>query len=132
VNYEYLPHGSLVHREYRVTVRDHAGAVAFTLGDIGANTAGARLAQFAEARLYGLIAILGVPGAPRYPVIWVFRSGQIGLAIAEEDRELSEDLKQIIADKIDVFFADIGSMVPDFNRFEVSSSSTQDRLRALN
>jgi hypothetical protein len=106
---------TIVHREYDITVREHAGSVAFTLGDLHANTAGARLARSAEARYYGLVAIFGVPDAPRFPLVWLATSDQIALAQAQQDQDLSEDIKGTIADKIDMFFADIALVVSELD-----------------
>jgi hypothetical protein len=62
-----LPEGALAYRECEVADDGHVGSMAFTLGQPDADTTAAQFAKQAGAHAYGLISILGLPDAPRFP-----------------------------------------------------------------
>jgi hypothetical protein len=75
----------------------------------------------------GLVSIRGLPDAPRYPVIWVNTDAKVGVTVADEDDDLSPELKQIISRYLAVFFNDIASIAPELAALELASDGRGDR-----
>src|SRR4051812_9391921 len=122
-----LPEGALAYREYEVNSDGHSGSMAFTLGQPDADTMASRFAKHVGAYPYGLISILGLPGAPRFPVIWVQTAEQLGVTVADEDLELTDRLKQLIARHITVFFNDVATIAPELAAIRLKAEGRGDR-----
>jgi hypothetical protein len=87
----------------------------------------ARFARQAGAGHHGLVAILGLQGAPLYPVIWVMTDRQLGVAVSDEDEDLSEVLKVIVAHYLAVFFADIVAVAPELAAIRLKADGPRHR-----
>jgi hypothetical protein len=127
-----LPEGSIAYREYEVTMPDFSKAnLGFTLGDKNADRLEARFAAKTGALAFGLVSVVGVPDAPQYPVVWTHNHTQLGITVAEEDKEMSKELKVVVARYIAVFFADIADVAPELAALELQTSSAAND-RTLN
>jgi hypothetical protein len=123
-----LPEGAVTYREYELVADNgDVGSIAFTLGDFDADTMACRAAREAGARAYGLVSILGLGRAPRWPVIWMQTDTQLGITVAEEDRDLTEALRLIVARCIGVFFQDIAPLAPELAVLRLGSDVPGDR-----
>ena len=67
-----------------------------SVGDPEANTPGARFARKNDAHWFGFIQMVDMPDAPRSPMMWLADDTNLTLAVEDGDRELSDDLHQII------------------------------------
>jgi len=122
-----LPRGTVAYREYEATIHGATGSLAFTLGDPDADTMPARFAKYAGAHAFGLISLLGFPNAPRRAVIWLQTAEQLGVTVSDEDEQLSDDLKQLIARQIAVFFQDIAPIAPELAVIRLKADRRGDR-----
>jgi hypothetical protein len=105
-----LPDGAIAYREYEVPMPDGSTAsFAFTLGDMTADSVPAEFARRHGVVAYGLVSVVDVPDAPQFPLVWTQDRSQVALAVAEEDEDISEDLKERIARCMALFFTDIAS-----------------------
>jgi hypothetical protein len=118
-------HGS--YREYEMTSEHGNGSIAFTLGDLNADTMPARFAKHVGAEAFGLVSILGFPEAPVRPVIWVLVNQKLGITVADEDRDLTDALKLIVARYIAVFFNDIADIAPELATIRLRTDGRGDR-----
>jgi hypothetical protein len=108
-----FPDGAIAYREYEVPMPDGTTAsLAFTLGDITIDSVPANFAREHGALAYGLVSVIDVPEAPQFPLVWTQNQTQLALAVADEDNDLSDSLKQVIARYIAIFFADIAPIAP--------------------
>ncbi|HEY6980599.1 hypothetical protein [Reyranella sp.] len=108
-----LPDGAIAYREYEVPMPDGTTAnLAFTLGDMTADSIPAEFARRQGALAYGLVSVIDVPGAPRHALIWLQGRTPLALTVADEDSDLGEPLQQAIARCMAVFFADIAPVAP--------------------
>ena len=131
MNDDDLPDGVLAYREYEIAAPDgRTGSIGFTLGRADADSPAADFARQAQARAHGLVSILDYPGAPRHPAIWLQTEAQLGISVADEDEELSDDLRQIVARYLAVFFNDIAAIAPELAAIPLKSDGRGDR--ALN
>ena len=106
-----LPDGVLAYREYEIAAPGGGTAsIAFTLGRADADTAAADFARNAEARAHGLVSVLYYPGAPQHPAIWLQTEAGLGISVADEDGDLSDDLRQVVARCLAMFFNDIAAI----------------------
>jgi hypothetical protein len=102
-------------REYRTLLADGTVAdIALTLSDLNDETISDRFARAQNAVAYGVVSILGVEGAPQYPAIWLQLADQIAITVADEDPDLTPELKEVVARYLAVFFADIAEVAPSF------------------
>jgi len=126
-----LPDGVLAYREYEIAAPDGGTAsIAFTLGRADADTGTADFARQAEARAHGLVSVLHYPGAPRHPAIWLQTEAGLGISVADEDGDLSDDLRQIVARCLAMFFNDIAAIAPELAAIPLKADGRGDR--ALN
>src|SRR4051812_29669794 len=92
-----LPDGAVAYREYEVPLASGRNASsAFTLGKLNVDSVPANLAKQQNAKAYGLVSILDYPDAPQYPVVWLQTDTMLGIVVADDDKELSEELRQIV------------------------------------
>jgi hypothetical protein len=92
------PNGAVVMREYRAQLADGTIAdIAFTLGDLNGETISARFARAQNAVAYGLVSILGVEGALQHPAVWLQLADQIAITVADDDANLTPELKAVVA-----------------------------------
>lgn len=122
-----LAEGILEYREYQVSANGETGNVAIALGDPGADTLAARIAKGAGAQVYGLVSILGLSGAPRFPAVWVQSVSQFGLTVADADQALTDELWPVVVRCLSAFIVDVAPMLA-WLRFK----SEERRDRALN
>jgi len=123
-----LPAGAVAYREYQVPlVEGGAASLAFTLGRTDIDSVAAELAHSVGARAYGLVSLVGYPGAPRYPVVWLQLPTQLALTVADGDEDLGEDLKQIIARYLIQFIADIAPVAPELAALHFESEGNGNR-----
>ena len=113
-----FPGGATVYRKYEVLLNSGAtGSIAFTLGDMDRESPGTLLARRAGALAFGLISLADVPGAPRYPFVWTHDAMQFGVTVAEDDADLSDELRGIIVRYICMFLDEIAPLVPEIDGF---------------
>ncbi|WIM09106.1 hypothetical protein [Enhydrobacter sp.] len=105
-----LPDGALAYRQYEVPMPDGSTAsLAFTLGDMTADSVPANYARQHGVVAYGLVSVTDVPDPPRFPLVWTQDRTQIALAVAEEDKDIGDDLKETIGRCMALFFNDIAA-----------------------
>lgn len=102
-----LVEGILEYREYQVSANGETGSIAIALGDPGADTLPAKIARMAGAHAHGMVSILGLTGAPRFPAVWVQTVSQFGLTVADSDQNLTDELRPVVARCLAVFIADV-------------------------
>jgi len=122
-----FPGGAAVYREYGVMLDSGAtGIIAVTLGDIDLDSPTAFLARRCSAPAFGLISLADVPGAPQCPFVWIQDETQLGVTIAEQDGDLSDELRGIIAHYICVFLAEIGPLAREIDGGAFERSTAND------
>jgi len=120
--------GTVAYREYHVPLADGGIAMmAFTLAHRGADSIAGDLASTLGARAYGFISILDYPTAPRHPVVWLQLPTQLALTVADDDEDLSEDLKQIISRYLIQFISDIAPTAPELASLHFNNDGNADR-----
>ena len=103
-----VPEGTLAYREYEMRVPDGTRAsAAFTLSDFSVDNVASELAKRANAVAFGWISILGWPGGPRMPIIWVQSRTRVGLCPSNSGDDIPSDLRPVLAHFIAIFFDDI-------------------------
>ncbi|WP_428673787.1 hypothetical protein [Reyranella sp.] len=98
--------GAILHRKYDFSFGGKSGTLAISLGQPEADNMPGRFARQMGAHAYGLVSIIGLEAAPRFPVVWVLFDNKVGLTVTGDD-ELTVDLKRLIARHVGKFFADI-------------------------
>ncbi|WP_428672005.1 hypothetical protein [Reyranella sp.] len=111
-----IPEGAVAYREYKVTFGGESGSITITLGQPDADTMPGRFARHMRAHAYGVISIVGLDAAPRFPIVWIMVDTKVALTMMGEGAELSGDLKRFVARYIGRFFADIEPEVTALRR----------------
>jgi hypothetical protein len=123
-----LPDDAVAYREYEISLPDGGRAsVAFTLGAPDLDTVPATMARVHGALAYGLISIADYPGAPEYPMVWLQTKTELGITVADDDEDLADPLKRMIARYLAVFFADIAPIAPELAALKLKSDIKGDR-----
>ena len=123
------PDGALAFREYEVPLAEGGiASVAFTLSQRDINTNAAQLARDSGAVAYGFVSVLDHPHAPVHPIVWMRTPARIAIAVSDDDAELAGDIKQLIAEKILVFFDEIADVAPELT----SPPAARGERRRLN
>jgi len=100
-------------REYSVSLRSGRKAkISFTLGAPDAGDAVAKLARDEGALAYGLVSISDDASFSERPLVWTHTEAELCITAIDE-HSLEEDLQQIVARYLAVFFADISSVAPE-------------------
>jgi hypothetical protein len=102
-----FPESTVAQREYRASLNGQSGSICIALGQPNADTMSGRFARHTGAWAYGLISVAGLEAAPQAPIIWILADNKIGLTAQGKDRQLSAELRRLIARYLGVFFADI-------------------------
>jgi hypothetical protein len=105
ITHDDFPGEALAYREYALVPSDGPRiTMAITLGDLEADTAAGRFAREHRALAYGLISILDMPDAPSFPIVWMISADQLILAKSTDDRDVPEELEQLIGLYLGLFF----------------------------
>ena len=96
----------MTYREYEYHLPDGTeAAIAVTLCELGAP--GAELARELGALAHGLIAVVGVPGIPAKPLVWIHTHDELSALLGKDDQSLSDELCKTIARVLATFFRDV-------------------------
>src|SRR4051812_24379951 len=108
-----LPAAVIAYREYVIPAPGGGTAnIAFTLRRAGTAPPG-DFAPRTDARAHGLVSLVDYPGAPRHPAMWEQSDSGLRLTAADQDRDLSPEISQLIARYLAVFFNDVAAVAPD-------------------
>jgi len=103
-----VPEGTLAYREYDLQAPDGTlASAAFTLSDLSVDNVASEFARRIDAVAFGLISVMGCPGGPRMPIVWVQLSTRVGLCPVDFDDVIPSDLQSVLARFIAIFFRDI-------------------------
>jgi hypothetical protein len=112
--------GIIAVREYEVMLPDGTiASISFTLGDLQQDSIPAEFARSNGALAYGLVSVEGVEGAPDFPMLWTRAENGLNITASDDDGELSDELRKIIARAIAVFFRDLGQIAPELARIKI-------------
>ena len=103
-----VPEGTLAYREYELQAPGGTlASAAFTLSDLSVDNVASEFAKRIDAVAFGLISVMGWPGGPRMPIVWVQLSTRVGLCPMDFDDVIPSDLQPVLARLIAIFFCDI-------------------------
>ena len=123
---EHLEPGTLACCEYGLFLPNATDAsIAFTLGDMGHESAEARFARSLGATRYGSISIRNVADGPRQPIVWSLQEGMIALTTVSGDVDATDDLKQRIVRLLVVFFHEIRALAPELSEFSLTVANDE-------
>jgi hypothetical protein len=77
---------------------------------------------------FGLVSLADVPGAPRCPFVWIRGETQFGVTVAEEDGDLSDEFRGLIARYICMFLAEIAPLAREIDGFSFNQSTANDNI----
>ena len=123
---EPLEPGTLASCEYGLFLPNAANAsIAFTLGDMGHESAEARFARSLGAMRYGTISIRNLSHGPRQPIVWSLHEGMIALTTMNGDVDATDGLKQRIVRLLVVFFHEIRAIAPELSEFNLTVANDE-------
>jgi hypothetical protein len=103
-----VPEGTLAYREYELQAPGGTlASAAFTLSDLSVDNVASEFAKRIDAVAFGLISVMGWPGGPRMPIVWVQLRTRVGLCPMDFDDLIPGDLRPVLARLIAIFFRDI-------------------------
>ena len=103
-----FPEGTLAYREYQLQAPGGTlASAAFTLSDLSVDNVASEFAKRIDAVAFGLISVMGWPGGPRMPIVWVQLTTRVGLCPVDFDDVIPSELQPVLAHLIAIFFRDI-------------------------
>jgi hypothetical protein len=116
-----FPSEALAYREYALAVSDGSTiTMAITLGDPEADTMPGRFAREHQALAYGLVSVLDMPGAPKFPIVWMVSSDQLILAKSTDDADIPAELQELIGLYLGLFFVQTAPFAPQLAGIEIA------------
>lgn len=80
-------------------------------------SAAAAFARENGAIAHGLISVAGVPRAPSRPIMWMRSRQRLAVIVAEQRREIGDDLLRAMARLLRTFFRDVRRVAPGLADF---------------
>ena len=80
-------------------------------------SAAAAFARENGAIAHGLISVAGVPRAPSRPIMWMRSRPRLTVVVAEQHREIGDDLLDAMARLLRTFFRDVRRVAPGLADF---------------
>ena len=75
-------------------------------------SAAASLARENGAVAHGIVAVNGMPGAPRNPVVWMCTREGLAIAVAQRDPAIGDDVLSALVRVFRTYFRDIRELAP--------------------